>query len=313
MHIETITPTIKCEEPARHESWEKTSSGHCVLCGDFWLNSLPWHRPYAAEDELLKARLRVPDSATWHKEIIRDVWAIHGNDWQGYIAEFFSYTLTENATEPYKLLCRIRICYEPEMIWTPVFLEILWKRPLTSQHMDISIRGLDRDLDLEKGSLTSLLRAHAFFFDSESLSRFQIGKRGGARHVKMPVLSEDLRRKLGKRYVDLKSSLKNLKRDARVLASTFEDWHPHLLRKYSVLQNHHDFVKDVDPYHIPEDADASERVLAQWEIAMQIAALEVIPGYRDIQSEKRPSAEVLREVAIFPPDEGLPASEIKKF
>jgi hypothetical protein len=234
---------------------------------------------------------------------------MHGNDWQGYIAEFFSYTLTKNEADPYKPLCRIRICYEPEMVWMPVFLEILWKRPFISQEMDISIRGLDRDLDLKKDSLTSLLRAHAFFFDLESLPRF-IGKRGGARHVKVSNLSEDIRTELGRRYIELKNSLKNLKRDARVLASTFGDWHPHLLRKYPVLENHQDFLKDVDPYHTPEDANASERVLSQWEIAMQIAARGVIPGYQDIPPEKRPSAEALRDVAIFPPDEDQPASEI---
>lgn len=123
---------------------------------------------------------------------------------------------------------------------------------------------------------------------------------GGWRYARVPAMSDDTKKALGKRYVELKNSLKNVKLDVKAAYEIKgKGWRKHILNKYPVLKNHRDLLEAVNVYAALDDEQGSDEKAA-WEIAMQIAAREVIPNYESISIEKRPGADALRKAAIIP-------------
>jgi len=120
--------------------------------------------------------------------------------------------------------------------------------------------------------------------------------RGGRNNVKVADLEEDIRKALGKRYVELRDNLKNIRRDAKSLISVVDDWRASILRKYEIFNNYPDLLEKIDPYSVPGDDNASEGVIAPWEIAIEIAAREAIPGYVN----NSVSSDTLRKILILP-------------
>ena len=86
-----------------------------------------------------------------------------------------------------------------------------------------------------------------------------------------------------------------MKRDAKTFASVSDDWLPLILKKYPILAEHPDLIRHIDPYYVPEDVDASDKVLDPWEIAIEIAAREVIPDYQNSPLRERPTGETLKK------------------
>lgn len=131
-------------------------------------------------------------------------------------------------------------------------------------------------------------------------------KRGGRHHVKVANVSDEIKKTLGTRYVELRDSLTTVKRAVKMIASPTNDWRPFILDKYPVLRTHHDLLDRIDPYSIPSDADAPNSDIAPWKLAIEIAARETIPDY----PYNSASPDALKTVAIIPSkDEELP--EIK--
>jgi hypothetical protein len=125
--------------------------------------------------------------------------------------------------------------------------------------------------------------------------------RGGRRNVKAADLSEPVRKALGRRYAELRNSLTNVKKDAK---AAFEfagesGWREHILKKYPIFNIYPNLLDAIDPYGLPDNSDGSGG-MAPWEVAMQIAAREVIIDYESIPLKKRPSADALKKVAIIP-------------
>ncbi|MEN3333088.1 MAG: hypothetical protein V7641_2453 [Blastocatellia bacterium] len=112
--------------------------------------------------------------------------------------------------------------------------------------------------------------------------------RGGRRNVKVADLPEEIRRALGKRYEELKDDLTTAKRDVQTLIRLNQDWRSSILKdaKYGVLKNHPDLLEDL---HLRGGLDP-------WQIAIQIAAREIIPGYVN----NNVSANTLKNIAILP-------------
>jgi hypothetical protein len=125
-------------------------------------------------------------------------------------------------------------------------------------------------------------------------------RRGGARNVKVANLPEDIKEALGSRYVELKETFKSLKGDAKTFASASNDWRTLILGKYPVMGQHPDLLKHIDPLYIPENADGFDRILDQWEIAIEIAAREIIPDYEKYSV----GGDALKGAAILPHDTG---------
>lgn len=121
--------------------------------------------------------------------------------------------------------------------------------------------------------------------------------RGGRRNVKVASLSRETKKALGKRYEELRDGIRHIKHNAKVMASVNNDWSLQIFEYYPVLSEHQDLLKHVDPYLVPEDANASEKILDPWEIAIEIAARETIPNYK----KNSVSADILRQAAILSP------------
>jgi hypothetical protein len=117
---------------------------------------------------------------------------------------------------------------------------------------------------------------------------------GGARNVKVADLPKETRRALGKRYEELRDALRNMKQDAKTFASATDDWRRLVLNKYPILETHPDLLDQIDPYRVPRDAAASDKILDPWEIAIEIAARETIPNYEHV------SADSLKKAANLP-------------
>jgi hypothetical protein len=125
------------------------------------------------------------------------------------------------------------------------------------------------------------------------------GKRGGARNVKVSDKPQNIKEALGEEYVKLRDALTNVKQDAKVVSGIMgNEWRTHILKKYPVLKNHPDLLERVDPYGVPSNPDASDG-RAPWQIAIEIAAREVIPGYKNNST----SADALKKAAIIPKEE----------
>lgn len=123
---------------------------------------------------------------------------------------------------------------------------------------------------------------------------------GGARNVKVADLPEKVRVALGARYEVLRDALRNVKQDAKTFASATDDWLRLVLKKYPVLETHPDLLDQINPYPVPRDADASDKILDPWEIAIEIAARETIPNYQHV------SADSLKKAAILPKKDKAP-------
>ena len=115
--------------------------------------------------------------------------------------------------------------------------------------------------------------------------------RGGAHNVKIGDLPEEIRRALGKRYNELKHSLSSIKREAKTLALYNTDWRSALMQRHDILRSHADLI---DRLVLQGDVEP-------WQIYIEIAARETIPGY--FQLKRKPSANTLRAIAIIPKEE----------
>jgi hypothetical protein len=112
--------------------------------------------------------------------------------------------------------------------------------------------------------------------------------RGGAHNVKVADLTEEIRKELGRRYVELLDILGSVKRDAQTLSSLSDNWRELILKKYPLLKEHPDLIEG---FNLQGEVDT-------WQVCIEIAARETIPGYR--QWEKKPTPNTLRTAAILP-------------
>lgn len=128
--------------------------------------------------------------------------------------------------------------------------------------------------------------------------------RGGRHNVKVADLPETIKKALGKKYVELRDSLTNVKQDAKAAYSMQgeEAWRESILKKYPIFKIYPELLDAIDPYRIPDNSDGSGG-MAPWEIAIQIAAREVIVDYESIPIKKRPKADALRKALIIPTEE----------
>jgi hypothetical protein len=151
--------------------------------------------------------------------------------------------------------------------------------------------------DDEDGSLS-----FQFTFKVEDTSRVDLAEfaeyvkgnkdlRGGAHNVKVGDLPEGIRKALGERYIELKDILSSVKREAKTLALYNSDWGSALMQRYEVLRSHPDLI---DRLILQGDVEP-------WQIYIEIAAREIIPGY--LQLKKKPTANTLRATAIIPKEE----------
>jgi hypothetical protein len=139
-------------------------------------------------------------------------------------------------------------------------------------------------------SLDSLIRGNKLFPRG----------RGGRNNVKVADLPESVKKALGRKYVELKEVLTNVKQDAKAARKLLkDDWSNSILTNYPILKQHEDFLKEIDPLASPSNPDGSGGK-APWEIAIEIAARETIPKYN---KEKPVSAGSLIKAAIIPPKE----------
>jgi hypothetical protein len=126
--------------------------------------------------------------------------------------------------------------------------------------------------------------------------------RGGRNNVKVADLPEAVKKALGRRYVELRDNLTNVKQDARAAFKFAGEsgWREHFLKQYPIFNIYPDLLSEIDPYNIPDNSDGSGG-MAPWEIAIQIAAREVILDFESIPVKKRPKADALRTALILPP------------
>jgi len=167
-----------------------------MICNDFWLNSLPFYRPYLAEDDSLRVEFNYSSKVEWYKQIVKDIWHAEGGEWRGYTAEFFGpklwqmdnldeypYWRIQDDSDPKRViqLLRTRVCYEPQKQYTPIFLELRYQK----FHLTSSIRGMDSDVEVGPEELTYLLRIRNRLFGLESTSSLSLitarrGRRTGS-------------------------------------------------------------------------------------------------------------------------------------
>ena len=112
-------------------------------------------------------------------------------------------------------------------------------------------------------------------------NRLPPGTWGGRHNVKVADLPRPTRKALGRRYVELKDSLTTVKQKAKkaYAISGERGWRKDVLKIFPVLKKHRDLLEAVNPYSIPNDSKGSG-AKAPWEIAIEIAAREVIQGYK---------------------------------
>jgi hypothetical protein len=124
--------------------------------------------------------------------------------------------------------------------------------------------------------------------------------RGGRRNVKVADLSEPVRKALGRRYKELGDTLTNVKKDAKAAFKVLGEsgWRDHILKGYPILKNHSDLIEKINPYDIPSDREGSGEK-APWEIAIEIAARDVILDYE----KNSASSDALKKAAILPSEE----------
>jgi hypothetical protein len=148
--------------------------------------------------------------------------------------------------------------------------------------------------ELSKGVALLFLRDEMHSFALEMRKQW-----GGRRNIKVADLPEDVKKALGKRYAELGEGLRPVRQDAKTLASTVRDWKAFILAKHPILNSHPDLLEQIDPQAAPSDEDASERIMAPWQIAIEIAARETIPDYEHYSV----SSDALKRAAIIPTKE----------
>ena len=124
-------------------------------------------------------------------------------------------------------------------------------------------------------------------------------QRGGRRNVKIADQPEDVFRTLGREYAILRPALKRVRKDAKLYyGKNKSNWRSHLLLDYPVLNGHPDILEKMEKVYFgsPSDRDASGTLLDPWEVAIEISARRVIPGYKPFDA----SADTLRIHAIRP-------------
>lgn len=320
------TYNIPCQDPEKHQeyTYQEEWDAVCWYCHSKWYESLPWVRSSLEtlrydDDKALMSLLRVADDIQKKKRltvVYRNCWEHLDADHQNYISELFGIEIGESKdpdSYPYWRLTkkaspnliipiiRHRICYEPQMKEYPIYLEIVY----TGFHREINMHGFDSVEDLSMSDLKYLLRALDWLHDKDGKDNTELwgtakNKHGGARYIKAANLPEDVKRALGKRYIELRDSLTNVKKDAKTaLEYVGNDWRNRILNKYPILENHPDLIEEINPYKPPNDAEASDAERAPWEIAIEIAARETIPDY----TPRRVSGETLKKHAIFPDKE----------
>ncbi|HYP25536.1 MAG TPA: hypothetical protein VE262_02365 [Blastocatellia bacterium] len=183
-HTIELIADIPCDRPEAHKSYHKEKSG-CLVCKDFWYRSLPWVRSFSSrhldDDSGLLRFLNLPkdirNENARYSRVIKDFWIEYGKEWEGYTCEHFGVELGEvddPDSSPYLRipiedkpnlfirLFRIRVCYEPQKVDCPLFLEV----KLTGvRDYEISIKGLDADLDISTADVKYLMRAREFLLN----------------------------------------------------------------------------------------------------------------------------------------------------
>lgn len=168
------------------------------------------------------------------------------------------------------------------------------------ERVDRYIRGKYEWSALAFTSPDELLSNLALLESIVIADRLPPGTWGGRHNVKVADLPEPTRSALGKRYKELGKDLTNVKQAAKAAFElNGEGWRKHILKKYPVLKKHRDLLEAINVYGALNDAEGSGGK-APWEVAIEIAAREVIPDYKSIPLKKRPSADTLKRVAIIP-------------
>ena len=81
-----------------------------------------------------------------------------------------------------------------------------------------------------------------------------------------------------------------------------EAWRAQLLKMYPILESNPDLVSEIEPFGIPGSPDGSG-TRAPWEIAIEIAARETIPDYKErllADPKNRVSADSFEEHSLLP-------------
>jgi hypothetical protein len=181
-HYYEINVDIACNKPDDH--WQLYRNEYeCRVCKEAWFNLLPWQSNSHSgfdNDAALCSLLKVP--ATMRKlprysKITKDIWVRHyGEQWQGYTLEQFGIDTGKKkpkTSNPHNTIhiqekpealiqtFRTRIAFESQKNNQPVWLEII----NSFNEADISIKGLDNNLEIGTTDLIPILRAREFIFN----------------------------------------------------------------------------------------------------------------------------------------------------
>jgi hypothetical protein len=185
-------------------------------------------------------------------------------------------------------------CWQIHIYWKNhgAHIEAMWNEEYQNYEVVTLWGGLGQ---LDKQLATAMNEGiKLLLLMSERMSK---GPHGGPNNVKVANLPKHIKKALGARYVALLNALGNVKQDAKTFFRTEGDkWCSKLLELYPILKSHDDFLKDIHPYFVPSDPEATNRIYEQWEIAIEIAAREKIPNY--IRRSVTPRT--LKNCAIFP-------------
>lgn len=180
-----VTGNIPCIDPILHAKHHRDEG--CIACTMTWLHALPWHFPFHYRDDhnrvddALLLKLKLDKKLKKRTFTFKDYWLNNGEEWRGFACEIFCLEIGEREppiSYPYARfafdeapnlilhICRWRMCYEPQQVDVPLYLEIHW---LSNFSKDVLIQGLDPDLSIKPDNLEPLLRLRAFLFGQDSL------------------------------------------------------------------------------------------------------------------------------------------------
>jgi hypothetical protein len=185
-------------------------------------------------------------------------------------------------------------CWQIQIYWKTygAHIEAMWSEEYQNYEVVTLWGGLGQ---LDKQLATGMNKGiNLLILISERMSK---GTHGGPNNVKVANLPKHIKEALGSRYVGLLHELENVKQDAKTFFRTEGDkWRSKLLDLYQILESHDDLLKDIHPYFVPSDSEATNRIYEQWEIAIEIAAREKIPNY--IRRSVTPRS--LKNCAVLP-------------
>ena len=176
-----IIADIQCPWPDGHPKIPE-DGGECWVCFSQWRASLPWHQSVQASlfplnNALFTLLKNLPKEYAKKKrrtQIVKDCWKEFGNEWLGYSCELFGVEIDHRddpntfpewrmivKSEPNLVIAalRMRVCYEPQIVWKPLYLEMLY---LGKARYFISIVNLHQDEDITEDDMRPLLRARRF-------------------------------------------------------------------------------------------------------------------------------------------------------